>query len=58
VATHHVLWECAVEQWLGVRRTAPQHIPTKRDVLPQDLICKYELNCEYCHITLAWNKAS
>ena len=37
--------------------TAPQHIPTQHDMLPQHLICKYELNCEYCNITLARNKA-
>jgi len=37
--------------------TAPQHIPTQRDMLPQHLVCKYELNCEYCNITLARNKA-
>jgi len=22
VAAYHVVWECAVEQWLGVRRTS------------------------------------
>jgi len=27
--------------------TAPQHIPTQHDMLPQHLVCKYELNCEY-----------
>jgi len=37
--------------------TAPQHIPTQHDMLPQHLVCKYELNCEYCNITLAGNKA-
>ena len=37
--------------------TAPQHIPTQHDMLPQHLVCKYELNCEYCNITLARNKA-
>ena len=37
--------------------TAPQHIPTQHDMLPQYLVCKYELNCEYCNITLARNKA-
>jgi len=26
--------------------TAPQHIPTQHDMLPQHLVCKYELNCE------------
>jgi len=36
--------------------TAPQHIPTQHDMLPQHLICKYELNCEYCNIKLARNK--
>jgi len=38
------------------RATAPQHIPTQHDMLPQHLVCKYELNCEYCNITLARNK--
>ena len=37
--------------------TAPQHIPTQHDMLPQHLVCKYELKCEYCNITLARNKA-
>jgi len=37
--------------------TAPQHIPTKHDMLPQHLVCKYEFNCEYCNIILARNKA-
>ena len=37
--------------------TAPQHIPTQHDILPQHLVYKYELNCEYCNITLARNKA-
>ena len=37
--------------------TAPQHIPTQHDMLPQHLVCKYELICEYCNITLARNKA-
>ena len=37
--------------------TAPQHIPTQHDMLPQHLVCKYELNCEYCNIILAKNKA-
>ena len=31
--------------------TAPQHVPTQHDMLPQQLVCKYELNCEYCNIT-------
>jgi len=37
--------------------TAPQHIPTQHDMLPQHLVYKYELNWEYCNITLARNKA-
>jgi len=36
--------------------TAPQHIPTQHDMLPQQLVCKYELNCEYCSSILARNK--
>ena len=45
MAAYHVVWECVA--------TAPQHIPTQHDMLPQHLVCKYELNCEYCNITLA-----
>ena len=41
VAAYHVVWECVVEH----------------DMLPQHLVCKYELNCEYCNITLARNRA-
>ena len=37
--------------------TVPQHIPTQYIMLPQHLVCKCELNCEYCNITLARNKA-
>jgi len=37
--------------------TAPQHIPTHHDMLPQHLVCKCELNCEYCNIDLARNRA-
>ena len=33
--------------------TAQQHIPTRHDMLPQHLVCKYQLNCEYCNIILA-----
>jgi len=32
-----------------------QHIPTQHDTLPQNLVCKNELNCEYCYTTLARN---
>jgi len=38
------------------KHTEPQHIPTQYDMLPQHLVCKYQLNCEYCNITLARNK--
>ena len=38
--------------------TAPQYIPTQHDMLPQHLVCKYELNCEYCNISLARKKSS
>jgi len=37
--------------------TAPRHIPTQHDMLPQHLVCKYEVICEYRNITLARNKA-
>ena len=64
VAAYHVVYECVVEQWLGVRlRRTPsqllslQHIHTQHDMLPQHLVCKYQLNCEYCNINLARNKA-
>jgi len=43
-----------MSEWLA---TAPQHIPTQHDMLPQHLNCKYELNCEYYNIILARNKA-
>ena len=36
--------------------TAPQHIPTQHDMLPQHLVCKYELNCEYCNIAYQGTK--
>jgi hypothetical protein len=44
------------EYWESLT-TAPQHIPTQHDMPPQHLVCKYELNCEYCNISLARNKA-
>jgi len=57
VAAYQVVWECVVEQWLGVGRT-PSHCSTiQHDMLPQHLLCKYELYCEYRNITLARNKA-
>jgi len=37
--------------------TAPQHIRTQQDMLPQHIVCKYGLNCEHRNITLARNKA-
>ena len=58
VAAYHVVWECVVEQWLGVRRmlSKPSYCSTtQHDMLPQHLVCKYELNCEYCNITLTRN---
>jgi len=61
VAAYHVVWECVVEQWPGLRRIlcTPSHCSTtQHDMLPQHLVCKYELNCEYCNKTLARNKAS
>ena len=49
---------CCVGMCCGAHlATTPQHIPTQHDMLPQHLVCKYELNCEYCNITLARNKA-
>ena len=43
---------CVVEQWHCSHCSTTQH-----DMLPQHLVCKYELNCEYCNITLGRNKA-
>jgi len=37
--------------------TTHSHIPTQHDTLPQHLVRKYELNCEYCNITLARKNA-
>ena len=34
------------------RATTPQNIPTQHDMLPQHLVCKYELNCEHCNIII------
>jgi len=45
---------CAYDAHLA---TAPQHIHTQYSMLPQNLVFKYELNCEYCNITLARNRA-
>jgi len=39
---------CGESSWL-------QHIATQHDMLPQHLVCKNELNSEYCNITLAKN---
>jgi len=44
-------------QYSVVRRTPSYCSTTQHDMLPQHLVCKYELNCEYCNITLARNKA-
>jgi len=49
VAAYHVVWECVAGQWLGVRRMRriPSHCSTtQHDMLPQHLVCKYELNYE------------
>jgi len=48
---------CASYAYEAHLTTARQHIPTQHDMLPQHLVCNYELNCEYCNITLARNKA-
>ena len=34
------------------------HIPTQHDMLPQHLVCKYELNCEYCNINFSKEQSS
>ena len=59
VAAYHIMEECVVEQWLGVllMLSTERHIPTQHDMLPQHLVSKYELNCEYFNVTLARNKA-
>jgi len=54
VTAYHVVWECVVYD--AHLATAPKHIPTQHDMLSQHLVCKYELNFEYCNITLARNK--
>ena len=55
VAAYHVVWGCVVEQWLGVRHMLSNE--RQHDMLPQHLVCKYQLIYEYCNITLARNKA-
>jgi len=30
MAAYHVVWECVVEQWLGVRRTVEQWLGVRR----------------------------
>ena len=54
---HQHVFQSREQQYDAHLTTAPQHIPTQHDMLPQHLICKYELNCEYCNITLARNIA-
>jgi len=39
-----------------VGRTPSHCSTTQYDMLPQYLVCKYELNCEYRNITLARKK--
>ena len=54
---------CCVGMCCGaVARCASYDTPshcctTQHDMLPQHLVCKYELNCVYCNITLVRNKA-
>jgi len=33
VAAYHVVWECVVEQWLGVRCTTSYDIPSSASAL-------------------------
>jgi len=54
---HYVAYDAQARVSDAHRATAPQHIPTQHDMLPQHLVCKYQLNCEYCNITLTRNKA-
>jgi len=62
------LWTCEYNKYpstqpiatlssLSTRRTPSHCSTTQHDMLPQHLVCKYELNYEYCNITLAGNKA-
>jgi len=43
----YVAWECVVSYYSYYSvydahiATAPQHIPTKHDMLPRQLVCKY-----------------
>ena len=59
VAAYHVVWECVWSSgYVCVVRRTPSHCSTtQHDMLPQYLVCKYELNCECCNITLARNRA-
>jgi len=47
-AYHVVLWSSG---WVCVVRCTPSHCSTthsqQHDMLPQHLVCKYDLNCEY-----------
>jgi len=49
VAAYHVVWEYVVEQ-LARCASYDAHLAscstTQHDMLPQHLVCKYELNCE------------
>jgi len=38
VAAYHVVWECVVEQWLGVRRTTHTQ-PLLHTTFPHNMIC-------------------
>ena len=35
VAAYHAVWECVVEQWLGVRRTTHRNITLARNKAPR-----------------------
>ena len=55
LSNERVVMCCGAVARCAHRPTAPQHIPTQHDMLPQNVVCKYELNCEYRNITLARN---
>ena len=60
VLWHHIMLCCGTvarcASYDAHLTTAPQHIPTQHDLLPQHLVCKYELNCECCNMTLQGTK--
>ena len=54
VAAYRVVWECVVEQWLGVRRTTHSHTTRYAATTPR---LQIRIECEYRNITLARDKA-